>query len=405
MRHLTFLAAIIIAACSGAPADSQTPNVAGGPVDQGRANAPFQPAFAGQTRAPAQSTNVTIATQEIASGLNHPWGIAVMPDGNLLVTERAGRLRLITPGGQVSDPIAGLPAVFANGQGGLLDVALSPNFASDRLIYWSYAEPRGGDTNSTSVARGRLNANATAVENVQRIFQQNPAWRSRGHFGSRLVFDREGRLYITLGDRQGDDSRGLAQDRSNTIGKVVRINADGSVPSDNPFVGQSGVSPEIWSFGHRNVQGADIHPDTGALWTIEHGPRGGDELNLTRAGLNYGWPVISYGIEYRGAQVTGGIAVQEGMEQPNYYWDPVIAPGDMDFYRGALFPWRGDLLIAGLNTRSLVRVRLDGERVVGEERFALGVGRIRDLAEAADGSIYVVTDEDNGRVIRLTPES
>jgi glucose/arabinose dehydrogenase len=165
------------------------------------------------------------------------------------------------------------------------------------------------------------------------------------------------------------------------------------------------VSPEIWSYGHRNVQGADIHPDTGALWTIEHGPRGGDELNLTRAGLNYGWPVISYGIEYRGAQVTGGIAVQEGMEQPNYYWDPVIAPGDMDFYRGALFPWRGDLLIAGLNTRSLIRVRLDGDRVVGEERFALDVGRIRDLAEAADGSIYVVTDEDNGRVIRLTPQS
>jgi glucose/arabinose dehydrogenase len=263
MRQLTFAAVFLFAACSGSPADSQTSG-AGAPVEQGRANAPFQPAFAGQTRAPEQRTNVTIATQEIASGLNHPWGIAVMPDGNLLVTERAGRLRLITPGGQVSDPIAGLPAVFANGQGGLLDVALSPNFASDRLIYWSYAEPRGGDTNSTSVARGRLNANATAVENVERIFQQNPAWRSRGHFGSRLVFDREGRLYITLGDRQGDDTRGFAQDRSNTIGKVVRINADGSVPNDNPFVGQAGVAPEIWSYGHRNVQGADIHPETGA---------------------------------------------------------------------------------------------------------------------------------------------
>ncbi len=405
MRQVIFLGVLVFAACNGAPSGGQPQATSGAPVEQGRANAPFQPAFAGQTRAPEQRSNVTIETREIATGLNHPWSVAVLPDGNLLVTERAGRLRLITPGGQISDPIAGLPEVFARGQGGLLDVALSPNFASDRLIYWSYAEPRGGDTNSTSVARGRLNANATAVENAQRIFQQNPAWASNGHFGSRLTFDREGRLYITLGDRQGDDSRGFAQDRSNTIGKVVRINADGTVPSDNPFVGQAGVAPEIWSYGHRNVQGADFHPDTGALWTLEHGPRGGDELNLDRPGLNYGWPVISYGIEYRGAQVTGGIAVQEGLEQPVYYWDPVIAPGDMDFYRGSLFPWRGDIVIAGLNTRSLIRVRLDGDRVVGEERFALGVGRIRDLAEAADGAIYIVTDEDNGRVIRLTPRA
>jgi len=405
MRQLTFLAVLLLAACNGGQSNGQPDAGNGAPVEQGAANAPFQPAFAGQTRAPEQRSNVTIETQDIASDLDHPWSIAVMPDGNLLVTERAGRLRLITPQGQVSDPIAGLPQVDARGQGGLLDVALSPNFANDRLIYWSYAEPRGNDTNSTSVARGRLNANAAAVENVQRIFQQNPAWRSNGHFGSRLTFDRDGFLFITLGDRQGNDSRGLAQDRSVTIGKVIRVNADGSVPQDNPFVGQTGVAPEIWSYGHRNVQGADIHPDTGALWTIEHGPRGGDELNHTQAGRNYGWPVISYGIEYRGGAVTDGIAVQEGLEQPNYYWDPVIAPGDMDFYRGSLFPWRGDLLIAGLNTRSLVRVRLEGDRVVGEERFNPGIGRIRDLAEAADGSIYVVTDEDNGRVVRLTPQS
>jgi len=405
MRAFIAAAAVVLfAACNGAPSNGQTPT-AGAPVEQGRANTDFHPAFDGQTRAPALNSGVTIDTQEIAAGLNHPWGIAILPDGNLLVTERAGRLRLITPGGQVSDPLTGLPEVDARGQGGLLDIALSPTFATDRLVYWSYAEPRGDGRNSTSVARGRLNANSTGFENVQRIFQQNPAWNSRGHFGSRLVFDREGRLYITLGDRQGDDSRGFAQDLSNTIGKVVRINADGTIPQDNPFVGRSGVATEIWSYGHRNVQGADIHPETGALWTLEHGPRGGDELNLDRAGLNYGWPVISYGIEYRGAPITGGIAVQDGMEQPNYYWDPVIAPGDMDFYRGTLFPWRGDILIAGLNTRALIRVRLEGDRVVGEERFALGAGRIRDLAEAADGSIYVVTDEDNGRVVRLTPRT
>jgi glucose/arabinose dehydrogenase len=405
MRYLSFAAALLFAACNGADSNGQTsPTGAGAPVAQGRANASFEPAFAGQTRAPEQRSGVTVQTQEIAAGLNHPWGIAIMPDGNLLVSERAGRLRLITPQGQVSDPLTGLPQVEARGQGGLLDVALSPNFASDRLVYFAYAEPRGDGANSTSVGRGRLNANATGLENVQRIFQQNPAWRSRGHFGSRLVFDREGHLFVTLGDRQGNDSRGLAQDTSVHIGKVVRINADGGAPADNPFVGQAGAAPEVWSYGHRNVQGADLHPDTGALWTIEHGPRGGDELNLTQAGRNYGWPVIGYGIEYRGGPVTGGIAVQEGMEQPVYYWDPVIAPGDMDFYRGDLFPWRGDVLIAGLDSEALVRLELEGERVVGEERFALGVGRIRDLAEAADGSIYIVTDEDNGRLIRLTPQ-
>ncbi len=403
MRVLTFATVILFAACNGAPSNGQTATP-GAPVEQGQANANFQPAFEGQTRAPALTSGVVIETQEIAARLDHPWGIAVLPDGNLLVTERAGRLRLITPQGQVSEPLTGLPAVDARGQGGLLDLALSLTFAADRLIYWSYAEPRGNGTNATAVARGRLNDNATGVENVQRIFQQNPAWNSRGHFGSRLVFDGQGRLYITLGDRQGDDSRGLAQDRSVTIGKVVRINADGAIPSDNPFVGQADAAAEVWSYGHRNVQGADIHPGTGALWTIEHGPRGGDELNLTQAGLNYGWPVISYGIEYRGGAVTGGIAAQDGMEQPNYYWDPVIAPGDMDFYRGELFPWRGDILIAGLETEALIRVRVDGPRVIGEERFDLGVGRIRDLAEAADGSIYIVTDEDNGRVVRLIPQ-
>jgi glucose/arabinose dehydrogenase len=391
----------VIGACSGAGAPQAVAQ--GDPVRQGAPNTDYQPAFDGQTRAPAQSTNVSIEAEVVAEGLSHPWAIAFLPDGRMLVTERAGRLRVITRAGAVSAPVAGLPEVDARGQGGLLDVVLGPSFASDRLIYWSYAEPRGDGANGTSVARGRLSEDAARVENVEVIFQQLPSWQSRGHFGSNLVFDREGHLFVALGDRQQNEPRELAQDNSTLLGKVVRLNPDGTAPGDNPFVGQANVYAEIWSYGHRNVQGAALHPETGALWTIEHGPRGGDELNLTQAGRNYGWPIISYGVEYRGGPVNGGIAAREGLEQPNYYWDPVIAPGDMEFYTGDLFPWRGDLLIAALKTEQLVRLRLDGDRVVAEERFDLGVGRIRDVAQAPDGALWIVTDEDNGRLLRLTP--
>jgi glucose/arabinose dehydrogenase len=399
MRSLFFAATLVFAACSGSGSNGQ---VQAGPVAQGAPNTDFTPAFAGQTRAPERRSGVSIAREEIAHGLNHPWAIVFLPDGRLLVTERAGNLRVITREGQISEPVAGLPRTDARGQGGLLDVVLGPNFAADRLIYWSYAEPRDGG-NGASAARGRLSDDATRVENVQVIFRQMPAWDSRGHFGSRLVFDREGRLYITLGDRQRPEPRSLAQDNSTHIGKLVRINADGSTPTDNPFVGQANARAENWSLGHRNVQGADLHPDTGALWIVEHGPRGGDEINIPQAGRNYGWPIIGYGEDYDGSPIVEASA-REGLEQPIYYWDPVIAPGDMDFYRGELFPWRGDILIAGLETQSLIRLEVEGERVTGEERFALGVGRIRDLAESEDGALWVITDEDNGRVFRLTPQ-
>lgn len=401
MRSWIFAAALIFAACTGSPSNGQQSQ--NGEVAQGPPNSNFVPAFEGQTRAPEARSGVTITTQEIASGLDHPWAIVFLPDGRMLVTERVGRLRIVTREGRVSAPISGLPRVQAQGQGGLLDVVLSPNFATDRLIYWSYAEPRD-DGRGTSVARGRLNETATRVENVQVIFRQMPARESGGHYGSRLVFDREGRLYITLGERQRPESRALAQDLSTTLGKIVRINADGTVPADNPFVGRADARPEIWSYGHRNVQGADLNPETGILWTIEHGPRGGDELNIPRAGLNYGWPVIGYGIDYDGS-AQHETSQRAGMEQPIYYWDPVIAPGDMDFYRGSLFPWSGDILIAGLTTQALVRLDIDGERVTGEERFALGVGRIRDIAESEDGALWIITDEDNGRVLRLTPQT
>jgi aldose sugar dehydrogenase len=398
VRGFLFISFLIFAACSGAPSSGQT----GAPVAQGAANTSFTPAFPGQTRAPEARSGVTLDTQVIARGLNHPWAIVFLPDGRLLVTERAGRLRVVTREGRVSGAIAGLPAVDARNQGGLLDVVLSPNFASDRLIYWSYSEPRGNGENGTSVARGRLSDDFSRVENVQVIFRQQPAWRSNAHFGSRLVFDREGHLFVTLGERQRSEPRQLAQDLSTHIGKIVRINPDGAVPADNPFVGRANVRPEIWSYGHRNVQGADLHPETGVLWEVEHGPQGGDELNIPLPGRNYGWPIICYCEDYGGAPMVES-PVREGMEQPLYYWDPVIAPGDMDFYRGALFPWRGDILVAGLRSEQLVRLDVDGERVVGEERFDLGVGRIRDIAESEDGALWIVTDEDDGAIVRLTP--
>jgi len=404
VRHFVFISVLIFAACSGSDSNGQSrPPRSGPPVAQGAANTDFQPAFAEQTRAPEARSGVTVATQELARGLNHPWAIAFLPDGSALVTERAGRLRIITREGRLTDSIDGVPSVDARGQGGLLDVALSPSFATDRLLYLSFADPRGGGENGTSVARGRLNETATRLENVQVIFRQQPSARSTGHFGSRLVFDREGRLYITMGDRQRGEYRPLAQDLSTHVGKIVRINPNGASPADNPFSGRANARPEIWSYGHRNIQGADLHPETGALWIVEHGPQGGDELNIIQPGRNYGWPIICYCEDYGGAAMVES-ATREGMEQPVYYWDPVIAPGDMDFYRGELFPWRGDIVVAGLRSEALVRLDIEGERVVGEERFALGVGRIRDIAEAPDGSLWIVTDEDNGRVLRLTPQ-
>lgn len=396
MGRLMLAAVCLVAACTARAPVNQASSNAGAP------NTSFSPAFAGQTRAPVARSNVVVVQQQIAAGLERPWALTFLPDGRLLVAERPGRLRIVSPQGQISQPVAGLPPVVARGQGGLMDVVLGPSFAEDRLIYWTYSEPRG-DGSGTSVARGRLNEDATRLDNVQVIFRQQPAREGGGHFGSRIVFDRAGHLFVTLGERQRDESRVMAQDIGTHLGKVVRIDTDGRAVADNPFVQRAGARPEVWSYGHRNPQGADLHPETGELWIVEHGPQGGDEINIARAGLNYGWPVISYGEEYSGQPIGAGIAVQEGMEQPIYYWDPVIAPGDMDFYRGDLFPWRGDLLIAGLGSRALVRLELDGERVAGEERFDLGVGRIRDLAEANDGALWIITDEDSGALYRLSP--
>lgn len=410
MRPIALAAAsslFALAACGANGETQQAASAPGAAVETREANAPNQtPAFAGQTRAPGVVTQTTMRHAVVASGLEHPWGFALLPDGRWLVTERPGRLRIVTAEGQVGEPIAGLPAVDARGQGGLLDVILSPTFATDRTIFWSYAEPREGG-NATSVARGVLSEDGTRVSDVRVIFRALPVYDGDKHFGSALAFDPAGHLFITLGERSDAPMRPQAQQLDSHMGKVIRINADGSVPQDNPFVGQAGARPEIWSLGHRNVQGIAVQPGTGAVWTIEHGTRGGDELNRPQAGRNYGWPIIAYGIEYRGAPINEGITAREGLEQPVYYWDPVIAPGGQTFYSGAMFPgWQGNLLIAGLGGKSLTRLVLDGDRVTGEERLLTGLGeRIRDVAVGPDGAVWVITDEEDGKLVRLATAS
>jgi aldose sugar dehydrogenase len=365
------------------------------------------PAFPGQTDAPEQKLDVAYEVVTVATGLQNPWSVAFLPGGKMLVTERPGRLRVATDG-KLSEPVTGMPPVDARNQGGLLDVALDPNFASNGLIYWSYSEPRDGGANNTAVARGKFVDGAPPrVENVEVIYHQMPSLASTLHFGSRLVFGRDGTLFVTQGERSITEGRMQAQRMDGLLGKIVRLNADGSIPKDNPFVGKEGVRPEIWSLGHRNIQAATLHPTSGELWEVEHGTRGGDEINIARKGKDYGWPTIAYGIEYRGGPITGGITAKEGMEQPLYYWDPVIAPSGMAFYTGNLFPaWKGSLFIGGHATNDLVRLSLNGEKVVGEERLLTERQpreRIRDVRQGLDGALYVLTDSAQGKLLKLTP--
>ncbi|WP_428977733.1 PQQ-dependent sugar dehydrogenase [Rhodoligotrophos defluvii] len=335
-----------------------------------------------------------------AEGLAHPWGLVFLDDeGRALVTERPGRLRIVSPDGSLSKPLGGVPEVDARGQGGLLDVALDPQFRDNRLVYLAYAD-RGEDGNGTAVARGRLE-NDRLVD-TQVIFRQLPKKSSTNHFGSRLVFAPDGTLFITLGERFSFPEE--AQDLSTHLGKVVRINSDGSVPQDNPFVGREGARPEIWSYGHRNPQAAQIHPQQDKLWIVDHGARGGDEINKPEPGKNYGWPVISYGRHYSGAKIGEGTH-KPGMEQPLYYWDPSIAPSGMLFYTGDAFPqWQGSLFVGALKTRELVRVTLDGDKVTGQEKLLEDLRkRIRDVRQGPNGDIFLLTDEDDGLILRISP--
>lgn len=338
----------------------------------------------------------------IAKDLANPWGLAFLPDGRMLVTERPGRMRIVERNGSVSAPLQNVPPVIARGQGGLLDVAVDPQFASNQLVYWSYAEPgQNAEMGGTAVARARLQGNA--LQDVRVIWRQTPKVKGALHWGSRLVFDRSGNLFITVGERY--EYRERAQDLSATLGKVIRIKPDGGIPSDNPFMNRNDARPEIWSYGHRNVQAAALHPDTGALWTVEHGARGGDELNQPQAGKNYGWPVITYGINYNGMKIGEGTA-KPGMEQPVFYWDPVIAPSGAVFYTGDVFKeWRGDLFIGSLNPGLLVRLHLSNGKVASETRYLKELNeRIRNVRQGPDGYLYLLTDNANGRVLKLEPK-
>jgi aldose sugar dehydrogenase len=403
-QNLIATAALALWSLAAAPASAQV-------ADPRPPNAPGQkPAFAGQTDAREQKLGVAFDVVTLVDTLRNPWSLTFLPNGRMLVTEKIGYLRIVNADGTlVPGAVGGLPAVDNRGQGGLLDVVLDPNFATNSLIYWSYSEPRENGTNNTAVARGKFVEGPPArVEGAQVIYHQGPSLTSTAHFGSRLNFLKDGTLLITHGERSITEGRMQAQRLDGLLGKVARINPDGSIPKDNPFVGRPGVREEIFSIGHRNIQAAALHPSTGELWEVEHGTRGGDEVNVVRKGKDYGWPTIAYGIEYAGGPITGNITAKDGMEQPLYYWDPVIGPSGMAFYTADLFPaWKGSLFIGGHQTNDLVRLSLDGEKVTGEERLLTDRSprlRIRDVRQGPDGALYLLTDEPvSGKLLKLVP--
>jgi glucose/arabinose dehydrogenase len=405
-KSVLFLAAIS-AACDPATGTSVGEGSAAAgcsPLETRAPNARDQkPEFPEQTRACASPSGVAFDVVVVARGLVHPWAVEPLPNGDLLVTERPARMRVVSDSGRLGEPIAGLPPVDARGQGGLLDVALAPDFASSRTLFWSYSEPRQGG-NATSVARGVLSADGRRLEDVRVVFRALPTYDGDKHFGSRVVFGPDGMLYVTLGERSDRDMRPQAQRLDSHMGKTIRVKPDGSVPEDNPFVGTKGALPEIWSLGHRNVQSAAFDA-RGRLWEVEHGTRGGDELNLVAAGKNYGWPEQAFGEEYVGSAIRGAATSRPGMESPVYYWDPVIAPSGMEIYSGDAFPaWRGSVFVGALKETRLVRLELRNDRVVGEEHLLADRGqRIRDVRQGPDGALYLVTDEAAGELWRLAP--
>jgi len=370
------------------------------PVESGTPNTNYKPAFAGQTRAPGVKTTTAYGATIITNKLNEPWGIGFLPDGRFIVTEKGGKIRIVTPAGEVGAPLSGVPQVAVGGQGGMLGITLDPQFATNRMVYWVFSEatPEG---NVTAVAKGKLSDDARSMENARVIYRAAPAFRGNLHFGGRVLFDGTGNLVVSTGDRFDRATRPLAQDLNAALGKVVRITPEGQPAPGNPFIGRSGARAEVYSYGHRNVQSLAFHPETGELWEAEFGPRGGDELNLIQPGKNYGWPVITYGIEYGGQTIGGGITQKEGMEQPVYYWDPVLSPSGMTFYSGNEIPeWKNNLFIGGLNSNHIARLVIRNNRVAGEERILASENqRFRDVQQGKDGALYAITDE--GRLYRI----
>lgn len=363
-------------------------------------NTDYKPAFAGQTRIGAVKTSTAYDGKVITDKLDKPWGVVALPDGRLLVTQKKGAMRIVSTDGSVSDEIKGLPAVNAAGQGGLLGLTLDPAFSSNRMIYWTFSEnlPEG---NLTSVAKGKLSADEKTIENVTVIYRATPAYKGTLHYGSRILFDKSGNLVFSTGERSDIETRPQSQHLNSSLGKVIRITTEGQPAQGNPFAGQAGAKPEIYSYGHRNVQGLSIHPSTGVIWEAEFGPRGGDEVNLLQPGKNYGWPVITYGIEYSGPKIGEAIQQKSGMEQPVYYWDPVISPSGIMFYSGNAIPeWNNNLFVTALSGQHIARLVIRDNRVTGEERLLSGEKqRFRDITEGKDGALYAVTDE--GRLYRI----
>ncbi|WP_353127135.1 PQQ-dependent sugar dehydrogenase [Parapedobacter pyrenivorans] len=370
------------------------------PVETKAPNTDYKPAFEGQTRIAGVKTTTAYETKVLSEGLNRPWGIAILPDGRLLITEKGGTLRIATSTGDLSDAITGLPAVNSAGQGGLLGVTIDPDFEGNRMVYWSFSQDTPAGT-LTAIGKGRLADDEKTIENAAVIYQATPAHKSNLHYGGRLLFDKEGYLFVSTGERSDIVTRPLSQDLNAALGKVLRITTEGKAAPGNPFEGRSDARPEIYSYGHRNVQGLAFHPATGDLWENEFGPRGGDEVNLIQPGKNYGWPTITYGLEYSGDKIGGAIQQQEGLEQPVYYWDPVLSPSGMTFYSGNSIPeWENNLFIAGLSSVHIARLVIKDNKVVGEERLLTEEAqRFRDVQQGKDGALYAVTD--GGRLYRI----
>ncbi|UKT66135.1 PQQ-dependent sugar dehydrogenase [Pedobacter mucosus] len=403
---LLFGSLILMSSCSkkGVEEDATEPAPTnpstGQSVETSPANTVYKPAFIGQTRINSVKTTTPIVFSAIATTLSSPWGITSMPDGRLLITEKAGTMRIANVNGTLSSQITGIPAVNSSGQGGLLGLCIDPQFATNRMVYWVFSENSVGGTQS-SVAKGRLANNERTIENATVIFRANPTFNSTLHYGGRILFDRTGNLVVSTGERSDLASRPLAQSVGAALGKIVRITTSGQAASGNPVFSQANALPELYSIGHRNPQGLALHPITGDFWQSEHGPRGGDELNRIQAGANYGWPTITYGIEYSGERVGAGIQQQSGLEQPVYYWDPVISPSGMTFYKGnQISEWQNNLFICSLSATHIARLVIENNKVVGEEKLlATENQRFRDITQGIDNALYAITD--GGKLYRI----
>jgi len=380
--------------------EQPTPDTTAAPVETKAPNSDYKPAFKGQTRAPGVKTTTPLNITVLTTELEQPWGIVNLPDGRFLVTEKKGNMRILGADGKPQKKVTGLPAVNSEGQGGLQDVNIDPQFASSRLVYWTFSEKTNGG-NLAAVGRGKLSADETKIEDAKVIYRVTPAFDGTLHYGSRIVFDKEGNLFLSAGERSSTETREQAQALNSSLGKIIHITTDGKPVANGPFAGQANARAEIYSYGHRNPNGLAFNPATGDLWESEFGPRGGDEINIIRPGKNYGWPVITYGIEYAGGKVLSGIQQKDGMEQPVYYWDPVLSPAGITFYNSDVIPeWKNNLFIGGLSSMHIARLVIKDDKVVGEERLLADEGqRFRALTVGKDGALYAVTD--GGRLYKV----